>query len=86
MGISTILPISYLPIILDKQLGTEFMLRHSKFYSMIRYANRFMIILLNINLYVGYKRKMLIKLKGYTYKITHIVAANIPRLPYLILT
>ena len=29
---------------------------------------------------------MVIKLKGYTYKITHIVAANIPRLPYLVLT
>ena len=40
----------------------------------------------NINLYVGNERKMVIKLKGYTYKITHIVAAYIPRLPFLVLT
>ena len=44
-----------------------------------------MILFLNINLYVGNERKMVIKLKGYTYKITHIVAAKIPRLPYLVL-
>ena len=28
---------------------------------------------------------MVIKLRGCTYKITHIVAANIPRLPHLVL-
>ena len=39
----------------------------------------------NINLYVGNKRKMVLKLKGYTYKITHIVAAYIPRLRFLVL-
>ena len=44
------------------------------------------LVSLNINLYVGNERKMEIKLKGYTYKITHIIAANIPRLPYLVLT
>ena len=37
-------------------------------------------------IYVGNERKMAIKLKGYTYQITRIVAANIPRLPYLVLT
>ena len=62
------------------------MLRQSKFYAMIRYANHFMIILLNINLDVRNERKMVIKLRGYTYKSTHIVAANTPRLPHLVQT
>ena len=61
------------------------MLRHSTFDAMIRYANHFMIISLKINLYVGNACKIVIKLKEYTYKITHIVAANIPRLPYFVL-
>ena len=59
------------------------MLRHSKFDAIIRYADHFMIIFLNINLYIGHERKNVIQLKEYTYKITHIVVANIPRLPYL---
>ena len=62
------------------------MLRHSTFYAMTGYANHFMIILLNINLNVRKERKMLIKLRGCTYKITHIVAANIPRLPHFVPT
>ena len=62
------------------------MLRHSTFYAMMGYANHFMIILLNINLNVRKERKMVIKLRGCTYKITHIVAANIPRLPHLVPT
>ena len=53
---------------------------------MIGYAIHLMIMFLNINLYVGIQRKKLIELKGYTNKITHIVAANIPILPYLELT
>ena len=53
-------------------------IQHSSFDAMMRYANHFMIIFLNINLYVGNGRKMVIKLKGYTFKITHIVAANTP--------
>ena len=32
------------------------------------------------------REKKVIKLKGYTYKITHIEAAKIHRLPYLLLT
>ena len=43
---------------------------------MIGYANQVLIIFLNINLYVGNERKMVIKLN--TNKITHIVAAYIP--------
>ena len=39
---------------------------------------------LNFNLNVRKERKMVIKLRGCTYKITHIVAANIPRLPHLV--
>ena len=39
-----------------------------------------MIIFLNINLNVRNERKIVIELKGCTYKITHIVAANNPRL------
>ena len=62
------------------------MLRHSTFYAMIGYANHFMIILLNINLKVRKERKMVIKLRGCTKQITHIVAADIPRLPYLVPT
>ena len=62
------------------------MLRHSKFYAMIGQANHFMIIFLNINLNVRNERKMVMKLRGCTYKITHIVAANIPRLPHLVQT
>ena len=62
------------------------MLRHGTFYAMIRYANHFMIIFLNINLNVKTERKMVIKLRGCTYKITHVVAANIPRLPHLVQT
>ena len=45
-----------------------------------------MIIFLNINLAGENERKVVIKLKVYTYKITHIVAADIRRLPYLVLT
>ena len=45
---------------------------------MIGYANHFMIIFF-MNLNVRNERKMVIKLKGCTYKITHIVAAIIPR-------
>ena len=62
------------------------MLRHSTFYAMIGHANHFMIILLNINLNVRKERKMVIKLRGCIYKITHIVAANIHRLPHLVPT
>ena len=62
------------------------MLRHSTLYAMIGFANHFTIIFLKINLNVGNKRKMVIKLKGCTYKSTHIVASNIPRLPHLVLT
>ena len=49
------------------------MLRHSKFYAMIGYANYFMIIFLNINLNVRNERKRVIKLRRCTYKISHIV-------------
>ena len=59
------------------------MLRHNTFYAMIRYANHFRIIFLNINLNVRKEQKRVIKLKGCTYKITHIVAANIPSLPHV---
>ena len=45
-----------------------------------------MIIFLNINLNVRKERIMVIKLKGCTYKITHIAVANIPRLPHLVPT
>ena len=62
------------------------MLRHSKFDAIIRYANHFTVLFLNSYFYVGNERKMVIKLKGYTYKITYIVAADIRGLPYLILT
>ena len=62
------------------------MLRHSTFYAMIRYANHFMIIFLNINSNVRKERKRVIKLKGCTYKITHIVAASNPSLPHLVPT
>ena len=62
------------------------MLRQSLLYAMIRHANYFKILFLNNILNVGNERKMVIQLKGYTYKITHIVAANISRLPYLVLT
>ena len=62
------------------------MLRQSTFYAMIGYANHFMIIFLNINLNVRKERKMDLKLRGCTYKNTHIVAANIPRLPRLVPT
>ena len=53
---------------------------------MIGYANQFMIICLNINLNVRNERKMLTKLRGCTYKITHIIAANCPRQPHLVPT
>ena len=53
---------------------------------MTGYANHFMIIFLNINLNVRKERKMVINLRGFNYKITHIVAANIPRLPHLVPT
>ena len=62
------------------------MLRHSKFYAMIGYANHFMIIFLNINLDVRNEGKIVIKLRGCTFKSTHIDAANIPRLPHLVQT
>ena len=45
-----------------------------------------MIIFLNINLNVRNERKMVIKIRGCTYKITHIVTANIPRLPNMVQT
>ena len=60
------------------------MLKHSTCYAMIGYANHFMIIFLNINLNVGNERKMVTQLRGCIYKITHIVAANIPTLPHLV--
>ena len=62
------------------------MLRHSTFYAMIGYANHFMITLLNDNLMLERREKMVIKLRGCTYKITHIVAANTPRLLHLVPT
>ena len=62
------------------------MVRHITFYPMIGYANHFMIIFLNIVLNFREERKMVIKLRGCTYKITHIVAANIPRLAHLVPT
>ena len=56
---------------------------------MIAYANYFMIVFLNTNLNVRNERKMVIKLRWCTYKITHItynVDANIPGLSHLVLT
>ena len=50
---------------------------------MIGYANHFMIIFLNNDLYVRNENKVVIKLRGCTYKMTNNVAANIPRLPHL---
>ena len=60
------------------------MLRHSALYAIIGYANHFKIIFLNINLHSRKEKKMVIKYKGCAYKITHIVAANISRLPHLV--
>ena len=72
MGISTKLPISHLLIIIDQQTLYQIILRHSTFNALIRYANHFMIIFLNINLYIENERKMVIKLKGipknYSYR------------------
>ena len=62
------------------------MLRHRTFNAVIGYANHFMIIFLNCNLNEKNERKNAIKLRGCTYKITHIVAAHIPRLPHLVRT
>ena len=62
------------------------MLRHSTFYDVIKNTNHFMILSLNINLNVRNERKNVIKLRGFTYKNTHIVAANIPRLLHLVLS
>ena len=65
------------------------MLEHSTFYAMIGYANHVMIIFLNIDLNFRKERKMVIKLRGGgggTKKITHILAANILRLPHLVPT
>ena len=62
------------------------MLKYSNFYAMVGYANHFMIIFLNINLDVRNERKMVIQLRGCINKSTHIIAANIPRLPHLVQT
>ena len=53
---------------------------------MIGYAYHVMLMSLNIDFNVRNERKMVIKLKGCTYKIANIVAANIPRLPHLMPT
>ena len=53
---------------------------------MIGYANHYMNIFLNINLNVRKERKIVIKLRVCTYKITHIVAYYIPRPPHLVPT
>ena len=53
---------------------------------MIGYANHSMIIFLYINLYVRNEGKLVIKFKGCIYKITHILAANIPKQPHLVWT
>ena len=45
-----------------------------------------MILLLNINLNARNERKMVIKLRECTYKITYILAADIPRLTHLVPT
>ena len=55
-------------------------------YAMIGYANHFMIVFMNINLNVRNDRKVVMKLRGCTCKITHIVTASIPRLPHLVPT
>ena len=53
---------------------------------MIGYANHVMIIFLNIDSNVRDESKMVIKLRGCTYKSTHIVSAHSPRLPHLVPT
>ena len=45
-----------------------------------------MIIFLNMNLNVRNERKMVREIRWCTYKITHIVASNGPRLPHLVPT
>ena len=40
---------------------------------------------MNININIGMKRKIAKELKGYTYKITNIPAANCPRVAKIIL-
>ena len=44
----------------------------------------YMIIFLNINLNDRSEKKGVIKMRGNTYKVTHIIAAYNPRLPHLV--
>ena len=55
------------------KLGTNLLLRHSPLFN-VRYANY-----MNINGNFRIKRRIIEKIKGYTYKTTSSVAAYCPR-------
>ena len=54
------------------------------FYSMVRYAVYLIYIFINIYGNIRNQRTSQKKLMGYTYKITHISAANFPSVEHLV--
>ena len=86
MGISTKSPISHLLIVRDLQVWYQINAKTWHILCHGQICKLFMIICLNINLNVRNERKMVIKLRGCTFKITHIVAANILTLTHLVPT
>ena len=54
------------------------------FYSMVRYADYLIYIFINIYGNIRNQRTSQKKFRGYTYKITHISAANFPIVAHLV--
>ena len=83
-GLHTKLLISQLLIALVYRIWYLTVAKTQSVYPVVQYANNLIQIFMNINENIGNYRKMQKKLRGYTYKITHISAASCPIFPNLV--
>ena len=79
-----ILPKYKLLTFLDYQTCYQIRVETLHFNQIVWYANYLICIFMNSNENIRNKRKMLENLKGCTYNITHMSAANYSKLPNLV--
>ena len=82
--VRTTLPKCQLLTILDYQTCYQIKVEALHFNPIVLYTNYLNCIFKNINENIRNKRKLLENLKGCTYNITHLSAANYSRLPKLV--
>ena len=82
--VRTKLPKCQLLTIINYQTCYQIKVETLHFNPIVLYTNYLICIFININENIRNKRKMLENLKGCTYNITHLSAANYSRLPKMV--